>query len=73
MLAISIKWFYLCNLAICHILSLFLCNSTLMMAAETTKTCGWLIIYMKAYFTNVHLLVHYTSVNRFLLLFLFMI
>ena len=28
---------------------------------------------MKAYFTNVHLLVHYISVHRFLLLFLFMI
>jgi len=39
------------------------CNSTLLMVAEVTETCRRLIIYVKAYFTIVHLLVHYIRVN----------
>ena len=34
-----------------------------MMVAEAAETCRWFIIYVKAYFTGVHLLVHYISVN----------
>jgi len=40
-----------------YILSEFLL-STLTMVAKATKTRKWLIMYVKAYFTNVHFLVH---------------
>jgi hypothetical protein len=34
-----------------------------MILAEANGTCKSLIIYVKAYFTSVHLLVHYISVK----------
>jgi len=33
------------------------------MAVKATETCNWLIIYVKAYFTGVHFLAQYMSVN----------
>lgn len=33
------------------------------MVAKVTEICRWLIIYVKTYFTSVHLSVHYVSVN----------
>jgi hypothetical protein len=37
---------------------------TLTIVAEATKTCRWLMIYVKAYFTSVHLLVLYINVKK---------
>jgi len=36
----------------------------MMIVVEATDTCRWLMIFVKAYFTSVHLLVHYTSVKK---------
>ena len=36
-----------------------------MMVTEATETCEWLIIYIKSYFSNLHLLARYVSVETF--------
>jgi hypothetical protein len=37
------------------------------MVVEAAGTCRCLVIYVIAYFTSLHLLVHYKSVNIFLM------
>jgi hypothetical protein len=55
----NIKWFYLHNLAIClYFISILVQHS------NDGRQCNVLIIHDEAYFTSVHLLVHYLSVKQ---------
>ena len=52
----------ICLVTNCCVLLAFLFD-TLMMVAEVTGTCRWIVIYDEAHFIIVHLLVCYISVN----------
>jgi len=58
----NIKWFYLCNLDNCYALSVFL-YGTLTIVSKATETCMGLLIYDKAYFISLHLLIYFISDN----------
>jgi hypothetical protein len=50
-------------LAVCFIFHQYYFNNNLIIVAKAIETCRWLIVYVTVYFTGLHLLVHYISVN----------
>ena len=62
-LSCNIKWYVLLQFGNLFIFYQHSCNSILVMVADVTVTCRWLIIDIKAYITSAPLLVNSVSVN----------